>query len=198
MDTTVHPELINTRFAYVSVSRASQDARIYTNDATTLGERLSTDVTKSSAIELPKTPVEPTPNQRAQAQEPPMTNSREHPQDDLRREPPSEAMVSLPEIIRHETEVDARHYAPIEAALPREIDGYEWKRETGDIQSYEHDQTGGWLHIDAQSNFYDREAQPTTRESALEHAGHHQTQSLSDHTIGQSSKSEANDQGITF
>ena len=33
MDTNVHPELINTRFAYVSVSRASEDARIYTNDA---------------------------------------------------------------------------------------------------------------------------------------------------------------------
>jgi ATP-dependent exoDNAse (exonuclease V) alpha subunit len=33
MDTRAHPELINTRFAYVSVSRASQDAQIYTNDA---------------------------------------------------------------------------------------------------------------------------------------------------------------------
>ena len=39
MDTKAHPELINTRFAYVSVSRASEDARIYTNDATTLAER---------------------------------------------------------------------------------------------------------------------------------------------------------------
>jgi ATP-dependent exoDNAse (exonuclease V) alpha subunit len=35
MHTTAHPELINTRFAYVSVSRASEDARIYTNDAAT-------------------------------------------------------------------------------------------------------------------------------------------------------------------
>ena len=64
MDTTVHPELINTRFAYVSVSRASQDARIYTNDAGTLGERLSTDVTKTSAIDLQKAPVEPTAKQQ--------------------------------------------------------------------------------------------------------------------------------------
>ena len=125
MDTTVHPEIINTRFAYVSVSRASQDARIYTNDAGTLGERLSTDVTKSSAIDLLKASVEPTANQHTQTKEPPMTNSREHPQDDLRREPPTEAMVSLPEIIRHETEVDARHYAPIEAALPQ---GNRWVR----------------------------------------------------------------------
>jgi hypothetical protein len=179
MDTTVHPELINTRFAYVSISRASQDARIYTNDAGTLGERLSTDVTKTSAIELQRAPVEPTANQHAATQEPPMTNSREHPQDDLRREPPTEAMVSLPEIIRHETEVDSRHYAPIEAALPKEAEGYEWKRETGDIESYKHDETGGWLHIDPASNFYDREAQPITRENALEHANH-----LPSHTVG--------------
>ena len=101
-----------------------------------------------------------------------MTNSRKHSQDDLRREPPSETMVSLPEIMRHEAEVDARRYAPIEAALPKESEGYEWKRETGDIESYKHDHTGGWLHIDPESNFYDREAQPITRDSALEHAGH--------------------------
>jgi ATP-dependent exoDNAse (exonuclease V) alpha subunit len=52
MDTTAHPELINTRFAYVSVSRASEDARIYTNDAKTLAERLSIDISKASAVEV--------------------------------------------------------------------------------------------------------------------------------------------------
>jgi conjugative relaxase-like TrwC/TraI family protein len=59
MDTNVHPELINTRFAYVSVSRASQDAQIYTNDAATLTESLSRDVTKASALDIAKaqTPV---------------------------------------------------------------------------------------------------------------------------------------------
>jgi conjugative relaxase-like TrwC/TraI family protein len=194
MDTTVHPELINTRFAYVSISRASQDARIYTNDAGTLGERLSTDVTKTSAIDLQKAPVEPTAKQ--QTQEPPMTNSREHPQDDLRREPSTEAMVSLPEIIHHEAEVDARHYAPIEAALPKETEGYEWKRETGDIESYKHDKTGGWLHIDPQTNFYDREAQPISRENALENASHLQVLSVDDNSRVQSPRSDGNDQGI--
>ena len=195
MDTTVHPELINTRFAYVSISRASQDARIYTNDAGTLGERLSTDVTKTSAIDLQKAPVEPTAKQ--QTQEPPMTNSREHPQDDLRREPSTEAMVSLPEIIHHEAEVDARHYAPIEVALPKETEGYEWKRETGDIESYKHDQTGGWLHIDPQSNFYDREAQPITRENALEHAAHEPSHAVADSlNVQPSSSDQGNDQGI--
>lgn len=54
MDTNVHPELINTRFAYVSVSRASQDAHIFTNDAATLTESLSRDVTKASALDLVK------------------------------------------------------------------------------------------------------------------------------------------------
>jgi hypothetical protein len=42
----------NRRFAYVSVSRASQDAQIYTNDAATLIQSLSHDVTKSSAVEI--------------------------------------------------------------------------------------------------------------------------------------------------
>ena len=50
--TRVHPELINTRFAYVSVSRASHEAQIDTNDAAALGERLSHDASKTSAIDL--------------------------------------------------------------------------------------------------------------------------------------------------
>ena len=50
IDTEVHRELINSRFAYVSVSRASQDAQIYTNNAATLAENLSRDVSKTSAI----------------------------------------------------------------------------------------------------------------------------------------------------
>jgi hypothetical protein len=54
MDTEVHPELIGSRFAYVSVSRASHDAQIYTNDATTLAESLSRDVSKASAIDFTK------------------------------------------------------------------------------------------------------------------------------------------------
>jgi ATP-dependent exoDNAse (exonuclease V) alpha subunit len=54
MDTNVHPELINTRFAYVSVSRASQDAQIFTNDVASLAESLSRDVSKASALDLGK------------------------------------------------------------------------------------------------------------------------------------------------
>jgi hypothetical protein len=51
IDTNVHPDLINRRFAYVSVSRASHDAQIYTNDAASLASNLSQDLTKSSAID---------------------------------------------------------------------------------------------------------------------------------------------------
>ncbi len=52
MDTDVHPELISRRFAYVSVSRASHDAQIFTNDATTLAASLGHDVSKASAIDF--------------------------------------------------------------------------------------------------------------------------------------------------
>lgn len=50
MDTEAHPELINARFAYVSVSRASHDAQVFTNDAANLAESLSRVVSKTSAI----------------------------------------------------------------------------------------------------------------------------------------------------
>jgi ATP-dependent exoDNAse (exonuclease V) alpha subunit len=46
-----HEKLINTRLAYVSVSRARYDAQIYTNDAATLGEGLGKKVSKRSALE---------------------------------------------------------------------------------------------------------------------------------------------------
>jgi len=52
MDTNVHPELINTRFAYVSVSRASQDAQIFTNNLAQLGPQLSADISKTSALKV--------------------------------------------------------------------------------------------------------------------------------------------------
>jgi len=54
MDTNVHPELINNRFAYVSVSRASHDAQIYTNDVAKLATNLSQDVSKASAVSFGK------------------------------------------------------------------------------------------------------------------------------------------------
>ncbi len=52
VDTSTHPDLINSRFAYVSVSRASLDAHVYTNDAALLVPGLSHDATKTSALEM--------------------------------------------------------------------------------------------------------------------------------------------------
>jgi ATP-dependent exoDNAse (exonuclease V) alpha subunit len=46
-----HGELINSRMAYVSVSRAKFDVQMYTNDSKTLGQRLSRDVSHPSAIQ---------------------------------------------------------------------------------------------------------------------------------------------------
>ncbi len=54
IDSNVHPELINSRFAYVSISRASHEAHIYTNDAASLRENLRCDITKTSAINFNK------------------------------------------------------------------------------------------------------------------------------------------------
>jgi flagellar biosynthesis GTPase FlhF len=194
MDTTVHPELINTRFAYVSVSRASEDVRIYTNDAAVLSERLSTDVTKTSAVDLQKAQIEPTHNQQNQAKEPPMTNSREHSHEELRRQALAETTTRAPESISTSAEMERRHNAPIQTALPKEASDYEWKRETGEVQSYQHNHAGSWLHIDPQGQFYDRQAQPITRETALEQAG----QSLGDIAQLRSGEKGTSDLGLSL
>ncbi len=52
IDTESSRMLINTRLAYVAVSRASDDARIYTNNAETLGQRLAADISKTAAVDF--------------------------------------------------------------------------------------------------------------------------------------------------
>jgi ATP-dependent exoDNAse (exonuclease V) alpha subunit len=51
-DTGVHPDLLNSRFGYVSISRASHEATLFTNDLTKLSPQLSADVSKTSALEI--------------------------------------------------------------------------------------------------------------------------------------------------
>ena len=46
-----HEQLINSRLAYVSVSRGRYDAQIYTNDAQNVSEELSRETSKRSALE---------------------------------------------------------------------------------------------------------------------------------------------------
>jgi ATP-dependent exoDNAse (exonuclease V) alpha subunit len=51
-DTSVHPDLLNSRFGYVSISRASHEATLFTNDIAKLGPQLGADVSKTSALEV--------------------------------------------------------------------------------------------------------------------------------------------------
>lgn len=50
-DTVVHPDLLNSRFGYVAVSRASHEATVFTDDANRLGHRLGTEVSETAALE---------------------------------------------------------------------------------------------------------------------------------------------------
>ena len=51
-DTSVHPDLLNSRFGYVSISRASHEALLFTNDLAKLGSQLGAEVSKTSALEI--------------------------------------------------------------------------------------------------------------------------------------------------
>jgi conjugative relaxase-like TrwC/TraI family protein len=55
-DSSVHPDLLNSRFGYVSLSRASHDATLFTDDMAKLGPQLGGDVSKTSALEVSQTP----------------------------------------------------------------------------------------------------------------------------------------------
>jgi conjugative relaxase-like TrwC/TraI family protein len=54
IDTDSSQSLINNRLAYVAISRASDDAHVYTNNAETLAERLASDITKTAALAPPE------------------------------------------------------------------------------------------------------------------------------------------------
>jgi conjugative relaxase-like TrwC/TraI family protein len=165
MDTNTFSELLNPRFAYVSISRASQDAHIYTNAAATLAQRLSTDVSKTSALDFHEAPAA-----HSQSQTP-----KEHTMQHLNELKPEQQSQLTPEQGERN-----RQYGPIETALPTEAHVYKWQRETDGIHSYQHPETHRWLHIDSQGQFFDRHAQPITREKALGQAGHSLTQSVAE------------------
>ncbi len=56
-DTGVHPDLLSSRFGYVAVSRASHEATIFTDDVTRLGQQLSTEDSKTSALQASHAPT---------------------------------------------------------------------------------------------------------------------------------------------
>ena len=68
IDTDSSRSLINTRLAYVAVSRAEHDARIYTNDADSLGARLATDVSKTAAVDFRQSSPAPAPQKNSVVQ----------------------------------------------------------------------------------------------------------------------------------
>jgi hypothetical protein len=55
-DTAVHPDLLNSRFGYVAISRASHELVLFTNDISRLRPRLSADLSKTSALEFHQHP----------------------------------------------------------------------------------------------------------------------------------------------
>ncbi len=54
-DTGVHPDLLNSRFGYVSISRASHEATLFTDNLSKLSPQLSADISKTSAVEINRT-----------------------------------------------------------------------------------------------------------------------------------------------
>lgn len=71
VEVSAHRDLINQRFAYVAVSRAAHDVRLYTDNAARLTKDLSRDVSKTAALELSQPKAE---QQRGET----MTYRKEH------------------------------------------------------------------------------------------------------------------------
>ncbi len=51
-DTSVHPDLLSSRFGYVAVSRASHEATIFTDDVNRLTQQLGMEISKTAALEI--------------------------------------------------------------------------------------------------------------------------------------------------
>jgi len=57
-DTEAYPRLVNSRFAYVAISRARHDVVIFTNDSRTIAARVANEISKPSAlVSSPSLPV---------------------------------------------------------------------------------------------------------------------------------------------
>ena len=60
--------------------------------------------------------------------------------------------------------------ARLQQVFPNEYPDFVFRHETGDIQTFQHRQTQGHVHIDAIGNFHDRYANPINPEAARETA----------------------------
>ena len=208
MDTRAHPELINTRFAYVSVSRASHDAQIYTNDATALGQKLTHDASKTSAIDFRQQPEQVkhkdqfafTGNLPDHRQETPTQQTRKENTMDVEAQQSRRPELAPRETIYRPADHE-RHYAPLNRELhPEDAQHFAWKAESGSVQSYQHDSTKRHIHIDGPSGqFYDQGKNPVSQHAALDHAigtgKHHATQEVQ---VQEATQQRRVDQGIGF
>ncbi len=79
IDTDGPRGLINSRLAYVAISRAAHEAHIYTNDARSLAVALSTEYSKTSAVEFRPTSQTQEPQQRTHGQRRPETAAVKQP-----------------------------------------------------------------------------------------------------------------------
>ena len=86
----------------------------------------------------------------------------------LPEQPTEKVLESLQPSLR-----DVAHWEPaINALGASQSDSLFWRREHGDIQSYQQSaEPRGWLHIDSAGQFFDRSAQAITREQALSPLG---------------------------
>ncbi len=139
-------DLINNRMAYVSVSRGAHDAQIFTSDREKLPEALSRDVSHQSA------------------HVPEIAQSAEREIEPKQIVAPIEKAYTMAE---HE-----RHWGPLnEAVTPQEARQFAWKQETGTFQSYQHIETGRYIHIDgADGEFCDRNRDPISAKEGLDYA----------------------------
>jgi hypothetical protein len=55
-DTTDEQDQLNSRFGYVSISRASHEAMLFTDDLAKLGPQLGAEVSKTSPLEIDQVP----------------------------------------------------------------------------------------------------------------------------------------------
>ena len=194
MDTRAHPELINTRFAYVSVSRASQDVRLYTNDAESLGQRLSHDASKTSAIDFRSEQVNQPPKQ-SNRKEKTMEQESQH-----GFRPEQQSKEATRERVYTPAEHE-RHYAPLNRELHADdARQFAWRAENGTVQTYQHEDTRRHIHIDGPTGqFFDQQKNPITQKTALDRAmgagNYHVTQKVQ---AQEASPQRRTDQSIGF
>lgn len=70
------------------------------------------------------------------------------------------------------TAEEKRHWEPLVQSIGVEhAEPFVWRKEHAEIQSYRSVENRGWLHIDSQGQFFDRNAQPIAAQVALEPVG---------------------------